>query len=74
MSYPLHDAAESDDLDKADTGKYNVNNTEGYYWETPLHCTCCGGKLDMARMLISEFKANMNIVDVHNKTPLHVAA
>ena len=74
--YPLHDAAESGDLDKArellDTGKYNVNNTGGFYEESPLHHACHGGHLDMVRMLISEFKADMNIVT--NTTPLHVAA
>ena len=73
---PLHKAAESGDLDKArkllETGKYNVNNTRPYYRETPLDCACCGGHLDMVRMLISEFKADTNIVD--NNTPLHVAA
>ena len=75
---PLHYAAESGDLDKArellETGKYNVNNTEGYYRDTPLHCACYGGHLDMVKMLISEFKADMNIVNGFNNTPLHVAA
>ena len=75
---PLHDAAESGDLDKArellETGKYNVNNTEGIYRDTPLHSACRGGHLDMVRMLISEFKADMNIMDRINNTPLHEAA
>ena len=75
---PLHDAARSGDLDEArellETGKYNVNNTEGIYNETPLHSACFEGHLDMVRMLISEFKADMNIVDKYNNTPLHVAA
>ena len=77
--YPLHGAAESGDLDKArvllETGsKYKVNNTRGYYRETPLHCACSRGHLDMVRMLISEFKADMNIVDGNKNTPLHEAA
>ena len=76
--YPLHDAAWSGDLDKARkilvTGKYNVNNTRGIYRDTPLHCACRGGHLDMVRMLISEFKADMNIVDNLDNTPLHEAA
>ena len=76
--YPLHDAAESGDLDKVrellETGKYNVNNTGGYYRDTPLHSACRGGHLDMVRMLISEFKADRNIVNGFNNTPLHVAA
>ena len=78
MSTSLHRAAMSGDLDKArellETGKYNVNNTEGYYRETPLHYACRGGHLDIVRMLISEFKADMNIVDILNRTPLHGAA
>ena len=75
---PLHDAAESGDLDKArellETGKYNVNNTGGHYEDTPLHRACRWGHLDMVRMLISEFKADMNIVDNWHYTPLHEAA
>ena len=75
---PLHYAAESGDLDKVkellETGKYNVNNTEGIYRDTPLHSACRGGHLDMVRMLISEFKADMNIVNRYNKTLLHEAA
>ena len=80
MSSFLHDAAESGDLDKArellETGKYNVNSRDyGVYdRDTPLHCACRGGNLDMVRMLISEFKADMNIVNGFNNTPLHVAA
>ena len=77
-STPLHDAAESGDLNKArvllETGKYNVNNTRGYYRDTPLHRACRWGHLDMVRMLISEFKADMNIVDNLHYTPLHEAA
>ena len=80
--YPLHDAAMSGDLDKArellETGKYNVTKTGtpsgGIFRETPLHSACHGGHLDMVKMLISEFKADMNIVDELDNTPLHVAA
>ena len=75
---PLHDAALSGDLDKVkellETGKYNVNDAKVSYGETPLHSACRGGHLDMVRMLISEFEADMNIVDVFNNTPLHEAA
>ena len=78
MSTPLHDAAESGDLNKArellETGKYNVNNIGGICKETPLHCACRGGHLDMVRMLISEFKAGMNIENIFNSTPLYMAA
>ena len=74
----LHDAAGSGDLDKArellETGKCYVNSTLGAYWQTPLHYACRGGHLDMVRMLISEFKANRNIVDTYKNTPLHEAA
>ena len=38
---PLHDAAESGDLDKArellETGKYNVNTEDSLHWGI-LHC------------------------------------
>ena len=79
MSYiPLYDAVESGDMNKArellETGKYNVNSTGGSWWKTPLHSACREGHLDMVRMLISEFKADMNIVDISNDTPLHKAA
>ena len=77
-------AAESGDLDKArkllETGKYYVNETAIYaqgYWvirDLPLLCACRGGHLDMVRMLISEFKADMNIVGDNKNTPLHEAA
>ena len=76
MSTPLHDAAESGDLDKArkllETGEYNVNKS--YYGKIPLDSACHGGHLDMVRMLISEFKADMNIEDILKRTPLHMAA
>ena len=75
---PLHHAAWSGDLDKARkflvTGKYKVNNTGGKWKETPLHSACRRGHLDMVKMLISEFKADMNIVDEFDNTPLHEAA
>ena len=80
MSSFLHDTAESGDLDKArkllETGEYDVNSRDygAYDRETPLHCACRGGHLDMVRMLISEFKVDMNIVNGFNNTPLHVAA
>ena len=74
----LHQAALSGDLDKAreslETGMYNVNDTRGIAKETPLYSACRGGHLDMVRMLISEFKADMNIVDRMGITPLHEAA
>ena len=75
---PLHWAAWSGDLYKVrellETGKYNVNKAGGIYRDTPLHSACRGGHLDMVRMLISEFKADMNIVNRYNKTLLHEAA
>ena len=76
---PLYGAAASGDLDKArellETGKYNVNNTIGnVFSESLLHSACRGQHLDMVRMLISEFEADVNIVDEYNNTPLHEAA
>ena len=44
---PLHDAAESGDLDKArellETDKYYFNITRDYRSDTPLHSACRGG-------------------------------
>ena len=78
MSTSFHDAALSGDLDKArellETGKYNVNSKIGTYQVSPLYSACRGGHLDMVRMLISEFKADINIVNRYNNTPLHKAA
>ena len=45
-------------------------NCTGY---TPLHVTCAEGHLDVARVLISEFKANVNSTDNTGDTPLHLA-
>ena len=79
---PLHDAAKSGDLDKArkqlQSGKYDVNvNGGGYsngYKCTALHVACFYGHIDMVRMLISEFKADVNIRDSIGDTPLNFAA
>ena len=73
--YFLYLAVQSGDLDKArellETGKCDVNYNGG---DTLLHCACRRGYFDLVRMLISELKADMNIVDEYNNTPLHVAA
>ena len=79
---PLHDAAKSGDLDKPrkqlQSGKYDVNvNGGGYangYKCTALHVACFYGHIDMVRMLISEFKADVNIRDSYGDAPLNFAA
>ena len=76
----LHYAAKSGDLDKArkllQSGNYNVNMLAGGYGytRTTLHLACIHGHIDMVRMLISEFKADVNIRDWVRNTPLHDAA
>ena len=76
----LHYAAKSGDLDKArkllESGNYNINMLAGGYGytRTTLHLACIHGHIDMVRMLISEFKADVNIRDWVRNTPLHDAA
>ena len=75
---PLHNAAELGDLDRTrkllQSGKYDVDMKAGGYCYTALHCACFHGHIDMVRMLISEFKADVNIRDSYDDTPLHHAA
>ena len=52
--------------------KVNCIDSHGYGW-TPLHSTCSGGHLGMVRMLLAEFKANVNCIDSRGWTPLHYA-
>ena len=72
----LHDAAESGDIMKVreilDYGKFTVNCTNSTGW-TPLHSACHGGYLDIVRLLVSEFKADMTIQTTHGDTPLMLA-
>ena len=75
MEYnPLHCAAISGKLDKArkllQSGKYDVNMKTGV---TALVLSCAYGHIDMVRMLISEFKADVNIRNRYGDTPLHNA-
>ena len=79
---PLHDAAKSGDLDKnrklLQSGKYDVNMLAGAYGytRTALHVACAYRHIaiDMVRMYISEFKADVNIRDGNGDTALHHAA
>ena len=41
---------------------------------TPLHEAASRGHLDVVRVLISEFKADVNVQDISGDTPLHEAA
>ena len=52
---------------------YNVNYVAST-GDTLLHSASRNGNLGVVRVLISEFKANVNTGDYQNNTPLHVAA
>ena len=72
----LHDAASWGDVDKAREllkhGRDDVNCRN--HGRTPLHCACSSGRVDMVRMLISEFQADTTLQDEWGYTPLHDAA
>ena len=65
--------ARSGDVDKVRelliTGGYGVNHNDCVGC-TPLHYVCALGELDMARLLITEFKADMTIRDDNGDTLL----
>ena len=54
-------------------GKCSVNCTDTFRY-TPLHWACCQGHIDMVRMLVSEFKADMTIQTPSGATPLILAS
>ena len=60
----LFEAARSGDVEKVreilECGKCTVNCTDSVGW-TPLHWACLKGHVDVVRVLVSEFKANMTI-------------
>ena len=75
--YPLYEAAERGDVDKVrellEHGKYNVNEVSDWYKETPLHGACEHGHLNVARVLIGIYKADMTIQNRYGATALMLA-
>ena len=73
----LHDAAKSGDVQKVrkvlKCGKCSVDYIDSEKL-TPLHWACIRGHLDVVRVLVSEFKADMTIPTPHGNTPLMLAA
>ena len=75
----LFKATRSDDKEKvreileSACGKCSVNCTDSIR-RTPLHWACCQGHVDMVRVLVSEFKADMTIQTPSGPTPLILAA
>ena len=72
----LFDAAKSGDVEKVreilECGKCTVNCTDSFGW-TPLHWACCKRHIDVIRVLVSEFKADMTIPTPYGVTPLKLA-
>ena len=73
----LFKATQSGDVEKVreilECGKCNVNCTDSAGW-TPLHWACQKGHVDIVRVLVSEFKADMTIRTFTDATPLIYAA
>ena len=73
----LHSAARDGDVDKVrkllEHGRYDVNEVSGLYSGTPLHVACKRGHLNVARVLIGTFKADMTIQNRDGATALMLA-
>ena len=69
-------ATQSGDVEKVreilECGKCTVNCTDYAGW-TPLHWACKKGHVDVVRVLVSEFKADMTIQTSYCDTPLIIA-
>ncbi|CAF4708327.1 unnamed protein product, partial [Rotaria sp. Silwood2] len=66
--------------DQLDWFKNNIDNItqhidEQYYTQrqTLLHCACKKGYFDLVLWLVKERKANLDIVDINENSPLHLA-
>ena len=74
---PLHKAALYGDVDEVrellEHGRYDVNVVGGLCFETPLHRAFDQGHLNVARLLIGTFKADMTIQDRDGVTALMLA-
>ena len=76
VTTPLHRAAESGDVDKVseilEHGEYNVNCTDSI-GKTPLYYACGMGNLNVVRVLVSEYEADLSILDDDGDTVLMLA-
>ena len=62
------------DVKESQNGTLDVNNVYlPSQWLTPLHIACTHGYSDIARILIEEASAAVNITDKEGWTPLHCA-
>ncbi len=74
--YPLHVAAQNNDIEKASellSKGYLVNQPDDFFKETPLMKAAEIGRLEMVYFLLKN-KANPDIVDTESQTALHKAA
>ena len=49
-------------------------NVKGSFGQSLLHFACSGGDVSLVQTLIRDHKADINVRDDQNNTPLHVAA
>jgi hypothetical protein len=62
-------------IKSANNGLIDVNNIYlPQQWLSPLHIACSHGHLEIAKYLLEEANAAVNIVDIEGWTPLHCAA
>ena len=73
----LHSAAYDGDVDRIrkllEHGRYDVYEVSDWYSGTPLHLACEHGHLNVARVLIGTFKADMTIQNRDGATALMLA-
>ena len=69
---PLHLAAMNGNLEVVRFFMANFVNSERQ--KTVLNGAVFGGNLDMCKLLIEEYKADVNLSDINGITPLHIAS